>query len=614
MVEIGSPDGSAPELAESEYLLADEWVAVVDDSPEIVLLLSHYLAKYGFNVARCGSAGELMALLRERKVALVILDIGLPDRDGNEILSEIVPSNPELAIIMVTGTTDIQIALDCLRQGADDYLTKPVSMGQFNHTIISTLKKRRLVINNRLYQQELLKTNAQMRFLHQLNQKMNTAYLNTVELHGVLRAILLGITSNEGLRFNRAFLALFDHDNAFLVGRLGVGPSSKEEAGRIWSSLEAQGMNLANILKTSLLDEAGTDRETNQAIQSLNVPSADHDHILIRATRESKAILVEKGIAAGCTVPPELTSRLGLDSFAVVPLLSPNRSLGVIIVDNFVTGKPILEDDMHGLEIFASQASLAIEQSHLYAAMEQKIAELEQLTRELEESKDLLIEAERTAALGSMSAQLLHSVRNPITSIGGTSRLLTRKVDDDYVRSFLKVITEEANKIENVLDDIGSIKEETSLNLGRHQLFPLIRRSMMSFYSVLKKNRIGYTFKLEGDTPVLMIDERKIRRVFTHLIRNSIDAMGTDGTLSIEVAQYPDNVEVIFTDTGSASADETSPAGRTSYFNNKTFGNSMGLALIENILESHRGFFYIEAMPGGGTRATVRLPANPDFS
>jgi DNA-binding response OmpR family regulator len=180
MVEIGSPDGSAPELAESEYLLADEWVAVVDDSPEIVLLLSHYLAKYGFNVARCGSAGELMALLRERKVALVILDIGLPDRDGNEILSEIVPSNPELAIIMVTGTTDIQIALDCLRQGADDYLTKPVSMGQFNHTIISTLKKRRLVINNRLYQQELLKTNAQMRFLHQLNQKMNTAYLNTV--------------------------------------------------------------------------------------------------------------------------------------------------------------------------------------------------------------------------------------------------------------------------------------------------------------------------------------------------------------------------------------------------------------------------------------------------
>jgi len=82
------------------------------------------------------------------------------------------------------------------------------------------------------------------------------------------------------------------------------------------------------------------------------------------------------------------------NTFVIIPLYSPSRSLGVIIVDNFITGKPITSDDISSLEIFASQASLAIEHSHLYKDMLQKIDELELVSQELEHSKDLLVEAE----------------------------------------------------------------------------------------------------------------------------------------------------------------------------------------------------------------------------
>lgn len=249
MVEITLSRATNSTLSGQELLGPEEVVAVVDDSPEIVLLLAHYLGSQGFPVVRAGTAQDFYQLLNTRKIALALLDIELPDQNGNEILKDIAPRYPDLAIIMVTGTTDIQVALDCLRQGADDYLTKPVNIKQFIHTVRSTLEKRRLAINSVLFQQELQKTNTRMRFLHHLNLKMNTAYLNTVELHGILQAILVGITSEDGLRFNRAFLALFNDVDGFLEGKLAIGPPSREEAGRVWSAIKERGLQLDDILE-----------------------------------------------------------------------------------------------------------------------------------------------------------------------------------------------------------------------------------------------------------------------------------------------------------------------------------------------------------------------------
>ncbi len=608
MVEIPPPQTYSNSLPTPDLLFPGEFVAIVDDSPEIVLLLSHYLTRQGFELVQAGSAKELLTLLNKKNIALILLDIGLPDRNGDEILSEIIHNYPNVAVIMITGTIDIQVALDCLRQGADDYLIKPVSMRQFNHTIFNTLKKRRLAIENSRFQQDLQKTNTQMRFLHNLNLIMNTAYLNALELKGVMQAILYGITSNEGLRFNRAFLALFDESGSFLEGAIGVGPSSKEDAGRIWSSIEKKAIGLLDLLKFSSSGQMDHDIQTNQIIQTLKVSSEDNDHIFIKATQRKKSILVTRGIAEDGHVPNDLIERFGIDSFVAVPLYSPARPLGIIVVDNFVTNKKISLSDINSLEILASQASLAIEQSHLYSGMQQKISELEQMTDELEKSNDLLVEAERRMALGNMSAQLLHSIRNPITSIGGTSRLLSRKTKDDYSRKFLAIITEEANKIESVLDDISSFTEDTQLVLANHAIYPLIRRSVMVFYAVMKKNSIDYSLTLNGEGPVMAIDEKKIRQAFLHLIRNSIEAMTDGGSLSV-TAELSDTAIILhFTDTGPGIPESNLTQIKNPFYTTKTYGNGMGLTLVEQIITAHNGSFHIRGVPRGGTQATITLP------
>lgn len=221
----------------SQLLQYGETIVVVDDSPEIVLILEHYLNRQGFSYTHAESAQELYNLLQAQPIALVLLDIGLPDKNGIEILHDLVPQYPDLGIIMVTGSTDIDTALECLRIGADDYLTKPVGYEEVTRSVVSTLRKRRLAIENRQFQRELESAHNRTRFLHQLNLQMNSVYLSNVELNAILRAILVGITSEEGLKFNRAFLALFSDDNTVLEGKLAIGTTCRAEAGRVWESI-----------------------------------------------------------------------------------------------------------------------------------------------------------------------------------------------------------------------------------------------------------------------------------------------------------------------------------------------------------------------------------------
>ena len=608
MVEILLNPPQRSPLTTTELLGPDEVIAVVDDSPEIVLLLCHYLASQGYPVVRAGNAQEFYHHLTSRKIALVLLDIELPDRNGNEILGDIAPRFPDLGIIMVTGTTDIQVALNCLRLGADDYLTNPVNIKQFLHTVDSTLKKRRLAINNQIFQQELEKTNARMRFLHHLNLQMNTAYLNTVELRGILQAILVGITSEDGLRFNRAFLALFQPSDGFLQGVLAVGPATREEAGRVWHSIKEKGLQLDDILEDIKEKSIDLDFAVNQIIKTLRVSPDEHDHVLIHAGRNNQTIMVCDGSATNCRVPGDLLNLLGERSFAVVPLHAPGKPLGVMIVDNFVTGAPISDDDLSGLKIFASQASLAIEHSRLYETMAEKITALELVTQELERSKDLLIAAERTAAIGHMSAQLLHAIRNPLTSIGATSRLLAKRVSDGQIGNYLNVITQEAGKIENTLEDLFSFVEEKHYAFDAQPLYPIIRKSMMIFYMSMKQNRITYHLDLEGAGPTLSVDENKLRQAFLHLVKNSIEAMVNGGELRISAAESEEAVTITISDSGPGIPAEALPHVKDPFFTTKTYGNGLGLALVDQIIQGHGGTFTIKEGESGGTEAMLRLP------
>ena len=591
-----------------ETLLEDgEIIAIVDDDPQIRQPLREYLETQGLPVAEAGSAKELWSLLRNTKVALILLDIGLPDTDGLTLLPDIVTNHPRIGIVMLTGMADLQVAIECIRKGADDYLSKPVQFQEILLVVRKVLERRRLIFENLKYQQDLENANFRIQLVHQLSLKMNSVYLSTVELDEILQAILVGITAEEGLSFNRAFLAIFDEESMALQGRMAIGAQCREEAGRIWNEMREKKLDFLDIVQSIKESCMNGDTQVNELIKSLHVPVTDTEHILIKSAMERRSILVEQG-RSEVPVPADLLQLLGEDTFVVVPLYSPHRFLGVIIADNFVTRQPITADHIRSLETFAGQASLAIEHSRLYMEMQNKIGELEDLTGELDRNKDMLVDAERYSALGQMSAQLVHVLRNPITSIGGAARILSKKIHDEKSLEFVKMIVNETTRLESTLQDLFSFVQQPAEEKKCVELYPLIRKTVMLIQPALEKQSIEVNLDLPDPDPVLEIDVQQIRKMLLHLVKNGVEAMPDGGILTIGVQYKNSWITITIADTGMGLPESAQDKATDPFFTTKTYGTGLGLTFVEKIIEFHGGNFSLTKKLDGGMEARVSIP------
>jgi signal transduction histidine kinase/DNA-binding response OmpR family regulator len=594
-------------LTPDKLLAKEEMIAIVDDDVSIRDPLRIFLESQDLAVVEAGSAEELRSLLGTGNIALILLDIGLPDTDGITLLPEITTDYPGTAIVMLTGRAELEVALDCMRKGADDYLSKPVQFKEILLVVRKVLERRRLISENLKYRENLEKAHFRIQLVHQLSLKMNSVYLSTVELDEILQAILVGITADEGLRFNRAFLAIFDDEGEVLQGKLAIGAECREEAARIWAELREKNLDFLDIVHSIKKSCMNGDTKVTQMIKSLQVPVTDSEHILIRAANERRSILVEDG-QADIPVDSDLIELLSEDTFIVVPLFSPSKSLGVLIADHFVTRRPITKNLVRSLEIFANQASLAIDHSRLYMEMEDKISELENVTQELEKNKDLLVESASYSALGQMSAQLVHVLRNPITSIGGAARILGKKIQDKKALEFVHMIVNETTRLESTLKDLFEFVSQPEVEKRCEPLYPLIRKILLLIQPTLVKHSIDVELDIADPDPILEMDDQLIRKMMLHLTRNAIDAMPDGGTLTITVSQQRGWVTILFADTGVGIAEALQERAVDPFFTTKTYGTGLGLTLVEKIVAIHGGNFSLTRKSDGGMEARINLP------
>jgi DNA-binding NtrC family response regulator len=144
-------------LTPDRLLARDEVIVIVDDDAAIREPLRSFLEGNNLAAVSAASAEELRTFFGSCRIALVLLDIGLPDIDGLTLLSEITNQHPDTAVVMLTGMADLEVALDCIRKGADDYLAKPVQFQEILRVIRKILERRRLVAENLKFQEDLEK-------------------------------------------------------------------------------------------------------------------------------------------------------------------------------------------------------------------------------------------------------------------------------------------------------------------------------------------------------------------------------------------------------------------------------------------------------------------------
>jgi len=202
-------------------------VLIIDDEPIVLESVSVYLNDSGFHVLMAENGRIGLTVFREKKPDIVLVDLRMPEIDGLEVLAVVTAEAPEIPIVVISGTGDMQDVLEALHRGAWDFVTKPIQdMAVLEHAVRKALERARLRVENRRYrahlEEEILKRTAD------LKERTQTLENNKRQLEREMNERLAAEQSlrrsNErlDLALSAARHALWDYN--IVTGRIYLSP------------------------------------------------------------------------------------------------------------------------------------------------------------------------------------------------------------------------------------------------------------------------------------------------------------------------------------------------------------------------------------------------------
>ena len=184
MLEMGSESFKTPLSIDDNPIPQQmiERILIVDDEHYIRGILTKLLSSEGFQSDTAEDVQEAMQKLAENEYEMVLTDVTMPGLDGFQLLQHVSNHYPEIAVMMITGVSDINLAVRALSNGAYDYVTKPFDLLDLKSKIDNALHRRRLVCENRQYQSHLEeRVEAQTAELRNVLGTISHAYSHTLE-------------------------------------------------------------------------------------------------------------------------------------------------------------------------------------------------------------------------------------------------------------------------------------------------------------------------------------------------------------------------------------------------------------------------------------------------
>jgi len=405
----------------------------------------------------------------------------------------------------------------------------------------------------------------------------------------------------SGLGFNRAILLMTNERTNMLQGMMGIGPTNWEEAGRAWSEVSAKHRSLLEWIQTGEIFEH-RDSALNTLARSIRVPLAPNGNVLALTVHEKRPYNITDA-ASSSIVPRELREALRINSFATVPLVAKDRVIGIILVDNMFTQRPITARDMRFLIMFAHQAAFAIENAIIHT-------NIETMNKDMRALHEQLVQSEKMAALGAMMAEITHEIRNPLVSIGGFARRLAKKVQNDEEKKYIDIIMSEVTRLEGIIQDNLLYIKEVTPQLSESDLNTVVQEILTLYEDEIEQRNISLDSNLSPSFPLLMIDVPQIKQAIINIIKNAIEAMENGGVLSIRTYLLPDTQEAAIEigDTGSGISAKTMHNIFNPYYTTKPRGTGLGLPITNRIVKAHNGIIEIRKKETGGAVFTIKLP------
>jgi signal transduction histidine kinase len=436
--------------------------------------------------------------------------------------------------------------------------------------------------------------------------RVSNTMLSTIRLNKLIHLILTALTSGGGPFFDRAMLFLINERAGVMQGILGVTRQTSAgliapltDAGDIldsrWDISEKDMIRQRNSKFSKKVMESRLELNKSLSVLSGAVLGKRLIHVP-DATREEHGDM-------------DFIRRFGISSFAAAPLIAQEKVVGVLIVDNFVRGHQLTQDDFHFLQLFTNQAGMAIENSMLYNR-------IEEINRSLREARESLVHGERLAAIGEMAAGIAHELKGPMVSIGGFARRLEKKLPPTSTeRDYAETIIREVVRLEKMLSDTLAFSRKATICHTTCTMNELIDDSLAIVEPSLEESGISVIKCFPPRKFSFLGDYQQLKQVFINLFINAQEAMKNGGTLKVSImaatVKGADAVSVNVADSGGGITPEALCNMFNPFYTTKETGTGLGLTIANRIVTNHGGKIQVNNQPGIGAEFVILLPLQP---
>jgi two-component system nitrogen regulation sensor histidine kinase NtrY len=240
-------------------------------------------------------------------------------------------------------------------------------------------------------------------------------------------------------------------------------------------------------------------------------------------------------------------------------------------------------------------------------------AAFNQMTRELLEQRDRLVQAERVAAWRELARRLAHELKNPLFPLQITVENLQRarasypEEFDEVFRESTATLLGELGKLRGIVGRFSDFAKMPPPQLETVDLNGLVRESIKLFEAQMKAAAVELRLNLAAGLRAIQADPGQLSRALQNLILNAIDAMPSGGALAIRTAAQEGGVRLEVADTGQGLTQEECDRLFTPYYTTKTHGTGLGLAIVQSVVSDHGGKIAVRSEPGKGTKFAIDL-------
>ncbi|MGC3996369.1 MAG: ATP-binding protein [Anaeromyxobacter sp.] len=240
--------------------------------------------------------------------------------------------------------------------------------------------------------------------------------------------------------------------------------------------------------------------------------------------------------------------------------------------------------------------------------------EFNAMAASLDRQQAALRRAERLAAVGRISAQITHEIRNPLNAIGLNAELLSDEIGalpgpPREATQLVAAISREVDRLNGVAEEYLRFARMPRPTLAPCDLNELLSGLLDFLAPELAAAGVAVERRLAAGLPAVRADEGQLRAVFLNLLRNSREAMPRGGQVTIATRPTEGGVEAEVRDTGGGIPPGDLTRIFEPFYSTKQRGTGLGLAYTQQVVEEHGGTVRCESAVGRGTVFTVRIPA-----